>query len=468
MSYTAQLDLKTYGGICAGQQWICDGDQPIARLQDDIVEQPEQNLRYFNAVLKPVELREIRLAPGQKPLVAGVQLYWKMGAVITTELVDILVRGRGSDCLIIEVVTRDPGGVATSRRIVTISYQPTTHSYRYEIKAHLDIHSPEFFDTADHSGGWQFEYCDPWYCDLPAPVAPFPGMWQTRHNRLLGETPEGVWQMPLNHLATGIPSPQSFAPDGRLVLADDPGHNPAFAFVGDTAGRTSIGVCNWGYDVHFVARYEREELYRPICETFRIERCPDADVAALMAAAAPIPPITYAGHAELPIYERTSSFARGLNLSEPSPPPTDPWPWLPAGEGTTWCKDFGRSDQYSLQISRQTQGVSEWTMNREGDGAWVERWTRATGFRISIYVATEEVEGRGACLAVRWALYNEAERYPYSCSQRIVGTREWTLVSVELHGPPPPDASSICIALRQDGTGTTYFDDLEVQLLQGA
>lgn len=468
MSHKAQFDLITYGGICAGQQWVCDGDQPIARLQDAVVEQPEQNLRYFNAILKPVELREIRLAPHQRPLVAGVQLYWKMGTVATTQVHAIHVCGRGTERLQLEVVTREPNGIATSRRIVSISYDADAQSYVYDMEAHLDIHCPEFFDVPNAGDSWRFEYCDPWYCDLPAPIVPFPGMWSTRHTRLLAEADEGIWQMPLNHMATGIPSPQAFATDGRLVLVDDPGHNPAFAFLGDTAQRTSIGVCNWGYDIHFVARYTRDELYRSICEHFRLQLCPDQAVSALKAAAAPVPSIEYEGHAELPVYERNTSFARGLNLSEPSPLPTDPWPWLPAGEGCTWCKSYGRSDDFSLQITRQTDGASEWTMNREGDGAWTERWTSATGFRITAYIATRDVTGRGACLAVRWAIYNEPEQHPYICSEKISGTCDWTRVCVEIDGPPPPGVSSIGIALRLDGCGTTHFDDLEVELLQGA
>ena len=246
MTHTPKFDLRTQGGVCAGQQWICDHDQPIARLQNDIVEQPEQNLRYFNGILKPVELREIRLAPDQRPLVGGLQLYWKMGAIATTELRSIEVCGRGSQRLEIRVTTRDPGGVATSLRIVSVSYDSDNQTYRYEIEAHLDLHSPEFFDTPEHAGSWQFEYCDPWYADLPAPVAPFPGMWETRHSRLLAETPEGIWQMPLNHMATSIPSPQSFAPNGRLVLADDPQHNPAFTFLGPTAQRTPPSACAIG------------------------------------------------------------------------------------------------------------------------------------------------------------------------------------------------------------------------------
>jgi hypothetical protein len=268
-------------------------------------------------------------------------------------------------------------------------------------------------------------------------------------------------------MATSIPSPQAFATDGLLVLADDPGNNPAFEFVGDTAARTSIGICNWGYDIHFNAHYSRDEIYAPIAEHFRLRLCPDERVSELIQRAAPVPRVEYAGHAELPIYERKTSFAHGLNLNQPSPQPTDPWPWLPAGEGTEWCKEHGRSDEFSLKIAKQTEGPSEWTMNREGDGAWAQRWNQATGFRISAYIKTQNVSARGSCLAVRWSLYNTPERFPYICSEKLVGDHDWTRVCVEIHGPPPSDVSSICIILRQDGSGTSFFDDLEVELLQG-
>jgi hypothetical protein len=99
MSHVAHFDLKTHGGICTGQEWIYDNDEPIARLQDNLVEEPEQNLRYFKQIFKPVELRETCLKPGGRLLVAGVQLYWKMAPIATTELLAINVRSRQSDRL---------------------------------------------------------------------------------------------------------------------------------------------------------------------------------------------------------------------------------------------------------------------------------------------------------------------------------------------------------------------------------
>lgn len=469
MARSCRFALRTLGGACAGQQWLCDGDEPVARLWYDIVEQPEQNLRYFNLVPRPVELRELRLTPGGRPLFAGVQLYWKLGPVITTELVSVEARAEGEEALTLEVVTRDPGRVATSVRLVTLSYDERLGSYVYDLRAFLTIHGPELFDqpgTDDRD--FRFEYCDPWYTDVPAPSVPFPGRWPKRYQRLLAEPGDGtVWQMPLNHLATGIPSPRSFRHGGRLVLAHEPGDDPAIEFVGDTADRTAISVCNWGYDVHLSAGFTRAELYRPLALRFRLYRCPDAEVQRLLDAAAPVPAVTYAGLAELPRYERHTSFALPMRLDQPTSGDTDPWPWLPDGEGADWCRDQGRSDRCSLRIAKDGPGPTEWRMDREGDGAWTQRWASPVGFRVSVYIRTEKVIGRGSCLALRWMIYNRPEPHPLVCSQRLTGTHDWIRVQVEIHGPPPPGVSAVALILRQDGSGSTWFDDLDVELLQG-
>ena len=185
----------------------------------------------------------------------------------------------------------------------------------------------------------------------------------------------------------------------------------------------------------------------------------------MLADAKPVPPVVYKGFEELPIYTRKTSFEKGLRLTESSPGDVDPWPWLPDGEGLTWEKGFGRSDTFSLRIRKNTPGPSEWIYDREGEGAWTQPWRSSTGVRVTGYIKTERVVGRGACIALRWGVYNYPERYPYHCSERLTGTHDWTKVTVELHGPHPPDSSAVYIILRQDGSGTTWFDDLEVEVL---
>ena len=466
MGSSSRFDLETRGGLTAGEEWICDRGQPIARLERVVVEQPEQNLRYFDRNPRPVVLRDLRLSPGGRPLVAGTQLFWNLdGHIITTELIEVGVDGRGTDRLTVTVTTADPGGVATSRRAVTITWDEDLGSYVYDFACHLELHSPEVL----HRPGVEqvtFEYSDPWYCDVPAPTVAFDGAWSSHgYTHLLAEPADGtVWQMPLNHMATGIPSPRSFREGGLFVLAADPGHNPAFEFPGDTAARTSASVCNWGYDIHLGARYGAGELYGPICERFRIRLCPEEQVAQLQSRAEPVPPVEYAGFRQLPRYERRSSVERPRRLDEPAGG-LDPWPWLPAGDGAEWCRDHGRSDDCSLKIDRETAGVTEWSMDREGEGAFTQRWQANTGFRVSLWARTESVSGRGACLALRWIIYNHPERYPLVCSERLTGTCDWTRLTVEIRGPSPPEVSAVEIVLRQDGAGASWFDDLEVEVL---
>ena len=79
MSHQSSFALRTHGGLCAGERWIYDGDEPIAQLIDALVEQPEQNLRYFNAILKPVELRNLKLKPGGRHRPTHIRIRLQLG-----------------------------------------------------------------------------------------------------------------------------------------------------------------------------------------------------------------------------------------------------------------------------------------------------------------------------------------------------------------------------------------------------
>ena len=462
MGHRSCFTFRTHGGVSAGEEWIYDGEEPIARFENCIIEQPEQILRYFDANLKPINLRDLKLAPGGRPLVAGVQMYWKLGHFSTTELIDVAVAGEGTDRLTMRVLSRDQGAAATSLRVLVLTYDGESGSYVYDFTAHLDLHSPELFDRAEQV---LFEYSDPWYSDIPAPSIQFPGMWKKRYSHLLAEKADGgVWQMPLNHMA-GIPSPQGFKRGGLFVLAHDEGNNPAFEFAGGTAERTSVGVCTWGYDIHLGARFSRDELYDVPSPRFRVRLCPDEYARRLQERAEPVPPVLHQGFAELPRYERRSSFESGLRLDEPSSGPTDPWVWLPEGEGLEWCRDEGRSDRFSLKISKGTAGPSEWCMHQESEGMFMPKWRDSTGFRISVWAKTEEVGGRGASLSVTWNVFHAPQRFPFVRSEHLTGTNDWTRLEVEIHGPPPPQITAILIVLRQDDPGTTWFDDYELEPL---
>ena len=171
--------------------------------------------------------------------------------------------------------------------------------------------------------------------------------------------------------------------------------------------------------------------------------------------------------AELPLYERKTSFERPCALNEAPAGDTEPWSWIPGGEGLSYERDFGRSDRYSLKIARTTPGLSQWHTVREGEGSFTDRWSDYMTFRVSGWIKTSGVTGHGACIALRWARYNEPPVYPFGYSQRLTGANDWTRVSVELSGKHPPDCSAVEIALMLQGAGTAWFDDVEVKVESG-
>ena len=465
MPHKPRFFFRTPGGEVGGQQWIFDGDEPIALFERKLIDQPEQILRYFNDVPRPVNLRHLKLRPGARATVSGVQMYWKLNkATITTDVLNFRVEGEGTDRFRMTVVARDGHGIATSRRVLTLTWDADIESYVYDFACHLDIHSPEAIPLR---GEPRFEYSDPWYVDIPGPMVEFPGMWRRgAHTHILCEKPDGtVHKMPLNHIGISSLSGAPVRPGGILVPVFEAGNNPAIEFVGDSAAGDHVGVCSWGYDVHLTAHLSHEELYRPIFRRFRIYLCPDDKARRLLDAAPPVPPQELCGMSELPLYERTTSFEKPCALNEAPPGPTDSWPWMPEGEGLSYEKSFGRSDKYSVKISRQTHGLSRWHMCYEGEGGWCEPWPDYIGCRVTGYVKTENVTGAGAGIALRWERYNLTGNYPYAHSERLIGTHDWTPLSVALFGKHPDDCNAFDISLMQDGTGTSWFDDLQVELL---
>ncbi len=41
MDHQRIFTFRTHGGVCAEEQWIYDHDEPIARLEHKVIEQPE-------------------------------------------------------------------------------------------------------------------------------------------------------------------------------------------------------------------------------------------------------------------------------------------------------------------------------------------------------------------------------------------------------------------------------------------
>lgn len=177
-------------------------------------------------------------------------------------------------------------------------------------------------------------------------------------------------------------------------------------------------------------------------------------------------PNEWSGRKAYPIYERSSDFSKGLDLDGVYEGDIDPFPWQFSGEGAVWDDTYGRGDSHCLKIENKSAGLTRWnTFQGDGEGYFMEPWTPCKGYRISCFVKTDSVKGGGSTLAVQYHIPNRTQITHIVTANKLNGSNDWTQLEIEV-GPPPPDTGCLMIILQQDGSGTTWFDDLEVQLLQ--
>lgn len=470
-----RFHARLQGGSCLNLPCIYDGDEMIAVLSHRTIDEPEHELLYFGKNQRPLLLRQIKLKPGGRAQFDGLQMYWQWNQhqVATTQLVDLSWRGDGTDSLSLTAVTRDPGGIATSTRTVTVTYEADSNRYRYLVDAELQVHHPGSIQGSDSGGDSgndivELELADPWYSDLPAPSQRFEGMWpKLGYTHLFVEQNDGkIWKLPLNHRASRAHAfPAHCKQDGHIVAGYVQGENPAIQLCGETGPRTRLEVCHWAYDLHLITQYSRAQLQQPIHERFVLTLATDA-LARSLAASTDVNPCTgFLGQTSLPYYERDSSFVHGSALSEPvAEPDIDPYFWEPMpshSDGLSWCNDMGRDDDHSLKIQRDTTGVSRWWFQHESQGSFAGWWPTAASWRVTCWVKTKDVSNASS-LGVRWHRFHQPVTFSVH-RKSVIGTSEWTRLQVDLPGPAPEGVWGICLILEQDGTGTTWFDDLKVE-----
>ena len=364
---------RYFPGRCGGdvnyRQGIYDGDNLIAVLDMSTLDEPMQALMVFSKIEKPVLLRHLKLTPDGKPLVEAVPLYWKTGNVIANIIDGIAATGNGTDRLTVVFTTKDTFGMMKVERTLTVTYDESLGSYIYDFKDRAVVNFPE---SLDHNTPVSFEICDPWFTDCPAPSQPFPGMWKGRYSKYAYESKSGeVLGIPHNHYSSPYKANVELKPDGIFSAVYEPDGNPAFQFMGETAGKIKIGICPWGYDVHFGYKVESAELYNPMTAHFRIFQLPKDKAMAMNknAVISPLKPTDFNGVSEFPMYEPLSSFEKGVAIVTPHQGEIDPWFWVPQDEkGAVWDRTFGRTGNSSLKIEKDTPGIATWYSPVRGSG----------------------------------------------------------------------------------------------------
>ncbi len=448
------------------EQWIFDGEEPIAMFDAKSMDEPMQALMMFRAVPCPLLLRNLKLEPGGKPLISSVQLYWKSGTFITDKLDGLEIEGQGSEKLTVVFTTVDPWETIRVERTLTLTYDDELASYVYDFKDTATVLFPETFQKAPRTS---FEICDPWYNDCPAPSQEFPGMWRGRYQQFAYENAEGgVTSIPHHHVSNPQKGNIHLKPDGVFAAIYEKDGNPAFQLMGETAENISIGICPWAYDVHFNYSVDSSVLNNPVHTHFRFFNCP-ADKVKMLQASAEIQvqeTSRWGGLTEFPVYEPKSSFDKFMSINRIRMTDIDYWFWMPTGEeGAVVEKDQGRTGRTALKIAKESEGLTSWYSMCEGQGYWAQPWTPCKGYEVSCWVKTDKVSGEGSSIGICYHVPNVPPEWPIVQSRRLKGTNKWIKLTVTI-GPPPEGTSIVSLYLNQSGRGATWFDDLEVKMIK--
>lgn len=429
-----------------GWLWIFDGNEPIARFMKYDVgvgrNAPGDDAgpyRYFG-------ISDAKLRPGTPPATPW-QLDWdcSLGGVGKAQYKTIIafdVQQPTRDVLTFrwELAWANSGELA-GRGTMTVSYDAKTNAYMY------DCHTSKILEKPLNDAGIQ--YSDPWPYRVVGPATDDWKTWERRIRYFVYTEPDGTLRkIPLNH---HWPLTYTFKPGTAGVFVSDNEVNPAFEML--TEGQTLTGgLCNWGYDLHMILQYPKEQLPLPkgkeLTAHFRVTAY-SAKQAQDMLAGAKFLDAFEKTHGNMLVPINTGQV---LNRFGPSTwvkatDPFDAWIW----EGLTeknWDKTVGFDDTYSLRFDQPGQYVTR----DFGAGGYYGVFPKGT-YEFHAMVKTKDATGKGAWLSVQnWPIPDEFH------SETVTGTADWTLLRVRFPGP----IVGATLRLHLDGPGMAWIDNAQV------
>jgi hypothetical protein len=129
--------------------------------------------------------------------------------------------------------------------------------------------------------------------------------------------------------------------------------------------------------------------------------------------------------------------------------PQAEWAWW----GGAWDRTVGHDDQYSLRL---TGGQAPQSWMRLGN-MWFSEPLLAGTYTLTAWVRTQDVQGEGATIGAK-LLYPDAP--PVYRPDRITGTNDWQQLEFSFTLSRP--AYGLAVVLDVSGTGTAWFDDVEL------
>ena len=137
-----------------------------------------------------------------------------------------------------------------------------------------------------------------------------------------------------------------------------------------------------------------------------------------------------------------------------------PDPYYHWGPGTfSWVDNVAHTGSHSLEVSSTSGGLSRWLSNTTSLQAFPGQ-----RYHGSVWVKTQDVAGNANITLTFWNSHGNYIGGSAAGSSDVGGTNGFTQLSVTTTAPA--GTAFVRLEFRQDGTGTSWFDDAELYGLE--
>ena len=428
------------------------------------------------AEIRELKLTSARFRPGGRALVGETVplfLFWMQyanhqdperntGAGGQVEIVS-----QKPDQVVLKCTGTTASGACLSSMVLTIRSLQDPVRYVYSVQATLDVISEQGWLVTPNPTQGEVEFVNFWPDGTYSPNPNDP----KRYQACCFVTPAGVERIPHHHLETSDKHNIVMNRGDRFLwLQED--ENPCLAIL--TENTVTAGLCAYMWDAHFAYRICREgkDILLPAGSHFEAgyeltsldgkEAKPIVD----RAVDRPAPEL-----ASIPLYvSGVNRFTRTLqNIKSDC---RYIWPWEAERDSAStpvFENNFGFDDSSCLRIDSSGAGRSCWKVTTLGPAFGGDPFVGGTKYKLSALVKTSNLGGK-AMIAVRLHRENHGSVFDiqgyetFTSAQVLQGDSDWSMLKVVTPPlSPPPDR--LHLLLIQEGSGTTWFDNVLFEAL---
>lgn len=439
------------------------------------------NLTVLDGIEQIAEIRELKLTsarfrPHGRPLIGETVplfLFWMQYAnhqdpernAGTGGHVEIV--SQIPDEVVLKCSGKTASGACSSSVVLTIRRIKDPVRYVYSVQATLDVVSEQGWLVTPNPIQGEVEFANFW---PEGTFSPNPND-SKRYQACCLVTPSGVERIPHHHLETSDKHNVILnRGDKFLWLLED--ENPCLTILAEN--QVTAGVCAYMWDAHFAYKTctSGKEILLPAGSHF--EACyeltsldkHEAKSISDRAMDRPAPDL-----ATIPLYvSGVNHFTR--TLQNAGPDWRYIWPWEAEGDSVStpvFDLEFGFDDSSCLRIDSRGAGKSCWKVTTLGPAFGGKPFSDGSQYQLSAIVKTSKLEGK-AMIALRLHRENQGSAFEiqnyemFTSGQTLQGDTDWRLLKV-ITPPISPAPDRLHLLLIQEGSGTTWFDDVSFEVL---